>query len=49
MNLQGTAPAFSYHSTSAPFVFRASTGLPYLMFSYQTASSTDPGPFVVLG
>src|SRR5262249_53553728 len=41
----------SYHpySTSVPFNLPSQHGVPYLMFSYQTARSTDPGPFVFLG
>jgi hypothetical protein len=41
----------SYHpySTSVPFNLPSQTSVPYLMFSYQTASPTDPGPFVFLG
>lgn len=36
-------------STSLPFNLPGPNSVPYLVFSYQTSSSTDPGPFVFLG
>jgi hypothetical protein len=36
-------------SYSLPFNLPGPNGVPYVMFSYATESSTDPGPFVFLG
>jgi hypothetical protein len=41
--------AYIPHSFSLPFNLPGPNSVPYLMFGYQTSSSTDPGPFVFLG
>ena len=37
------------YSTGLPFNLPGPNSVPFLVFSYQTSSSTDPGPFVFLG
>jgi hypothetical protein len=41
--------SYKTYSTSLPFNLPFPNSVPSLMFSYVTASSTDPGPFVFLG
>ena len=36
-------------STALPFNLPGPNAVPFMMFSYQTSSATDPGPFVFLG
>jgi hypothetical protein len=37
------------YSTALPFNLPGPNAVPFLVFSYQTSNSTDPGPFVFLG
>src|SRR5262245_18058250 len=41
--------SYKPYSTALPWNLPGPNSVPYLMFSYLTASSTDPGPFVFLG